>query len=264
MELESNNIIVTEEVSVIENELKNVDHTWLVVFDCDEVLTTIREQICKEQNKKFLIDWCVKNSSPGNDITFFSIADFIIVTVPNYLVNEKMPLIVEDLYDKGIKSVVLTAFTTKPVSNIEDPLQWRIDTLKKFGYNFEKFWKNLPGCAFSALGRDSHPMYRSGVICCGDVPKSDCLSAFINHANIHPKKILFIDDNRKNIDDVASFAKEEKIDFVGIEYHEAKKITSGIPFSEEMAEYQLRTFQEKKVWITDKEAVLLVTHKNVK
>ena len=72
MELGSDNVIVTEDISVIENELKNVDHTWLVVFDCDDVLTTLCEQICKEQNKKFLIDWCAKNSSPGNDITFLA------------------------------------------------------------------------------------------------------------------------------------------------------------------------------------------------
>jgi hypothetical protein len=170
-----------------------------------------------------------------------------------------MPKIVDSLHGKKGKAVVATALSPKPIESVTDPTMWRVRTLENFGYDFKSFWGELPNRCFEEFDCEYRPAYSSGVICCGDIPKGKCLAAFMKYAGVNPKKIIFIDDKRENLEDVRDMSQSMGMKFVGIEYFEANKIISKIPFSEKRIAYQLRTLKEKKIWISDAEAEHYIT-----
>jgi hypothetical protein len=226
----------------------------LFAFDCDDVLTTLSEQIWKEHGAQFLKEWCGKSIPNSSEQEIYDVATSILVLTENFLVNQEMPKLIKDLKARKLKAVVLTALSTKPVITVPDPMAWRIKTLKRLGYNFKKFWPRLGDRRFDEFDCEYPPAYSSGVICCGNTPKGAGLSAFLEHSRMKPSKIVFTDDKIENLMDVGNACQSMEIEFVGIEYHEAKNVASQIPFSEKILEYQLATLREKKIWISDIEA----------
>jgi hypothetical protein len=244
-------IIVADTIEDIEKRLKVADGNTLVVFDCDEVLTTLSEQIWQARNHDFFVEWCTKNISNFSEEALYEIATSILVSSKNLLVNQRMPELVENLYRRNIKSIVLTALSMQPVAAIRDPLAWRISTLEKFGYNFKMFWPSLSDKHFKELGEEYPPAYGSGVICCGSIPKSRCLMEFLTYANVRPDEVIFIDDKIENLEDVREQCALAKIEFLGIRYTESYQLDPTTPFCANKIKYQLTVLKEKNIWIPD-------------
>ncbi|MDR1432973.1 MAG: DUF2608 domain-containing protein [Puniceicoccales bacterium] len=247
-------IVVTDDIGDIKKELRSADTDTLVAFDCDDVLTTLEDQIWKRENYQFFVKWCANAFSDASMETLHCVSDFILTVGRNCLVNEEMPRIVDDLHAKNIQSMVLTALSQRPVGSITDPLRWRVATLNGFGYNFGKFWPALADKRFDEFACAYQPEYSSGVVCSGETPKGQSLRAFLKHAAISPRKVIFIDDKEDTVEDVKATCESMEIAFVGIQYLEASKVVSAVPFSEEMMEYQLNTLKEKNIWLPDGEA----------
>ncbi|MDR1401723.1 MAG: DUF2608 domain-containing protein [Puniceicoccales bacterium] len=246
-------MIVADAIADIKDALKDVDEDSLVIFDCDDVLTTLREHIWKRQNHAFFLKWCAENIPEGKNLPY-DVADFILVSSENFLVDAEMPSIIESLYSGGIKAVVLTALSTKPIGEITDPLGWRVMMLKKLGYDFGKFWPSLPNKYFDEFGCEYPPMYGSGVICSCDISKGEVMEAFLRHFNVNPLKVVFIDDKKESVESVAASCHRIGIECAGIQYLGADKVVSQVPFSKKMMTYQLQMLKEKNVWIPDAEA----------
>ncbi|MDR1233224.1 MAG: DUF2608 domain-containing protein [Puniceicoccales bacterium] len=244
-------IIVIDTLDDIEQKLKGADGNTLVVFDCDEVLTTLSEQVWQARNHDFLVKWCTENISNFSEDVLYELVTSILVSSKNLLVNQRMPELVENLRGRNIKSVVLTALSTQPIASIMDPMAWRISTLESFGYNFKMFWPSLLDRYFKEFGGEYPPAYGSGVICCGSIPKSRCLMAFLAYANIAPDRVIFIDDKIENLEDVKEQCDLAKIKFLGIRYTESHKLTPTIPFCANKIRCQLTTLKEKSIWIPD-------------
>ncbi|MDR1890711.1 MAG: DUF2608 domain-containing protein [Puniceicoccales bacterium] len=244
-------IIVADVIDDIEERLIGISGDTLVVFDCDEVLTTLSEQVWQAKNHDFFVEWCNKNVSNFSKEMLVEIATSILVSSKNLLVNQRMPQLVESLHRRNIKSVVLTALSMQPIVSVTDPMAWRISTLESFGYDFRMFWPSLPDKHFRELGGEYPPAYSSGIICCGNIPKSQSLLAFLAYANITPSKIIFIDDKMENLEDVKEQCNLKNIKFLGIRYMEAHKIVPPIPFCASKVEYQLSILKEKNIWVSD-------------
>lgn len=247
-----NDIIQTNKLDVIELTLNDISNDDIIVFDCDDVLTTITQQLFKHQNRQFFVDWC-KNNIPGlNRTMFFDILDYILVSNENVLVNDKMPVLVNQLAIRNIKAVVLTALPTKPIGKIQEPIKWRAKILSDLGYNFGKFWKKLSDkIFFEDIIQPHPPAYHDGIICCDNVPKHLCLEQFLKYSNTSPKRIIFIDDHIDNLIGMQQWALDNNIPFVGIQYLEAQNIKSNIPSSEKLITYQLQNLVKHHVWIPD-------------
>lgn len=250
-----NDIIQTNKLDMIELTLNDVSDNDIVVFDCDDVLTTIAQQLFKQHNRQVFINWC-KNNIPGFDRTmFFDLLDYILVSNKNVLVNDRMPWLVNKLADMNIKAVVLTALPTKPIGKVQEPIKWRSNILSELGYNFGKFWKNLSDKKFFENTIQPYPpAYHNGIICCDNVPKYLCLGEFLRYSNISPNRILFIDDNIDNLNGMQKWAYNYNIAFLGIQYHEAQNIVSNVPLSEELINYQLQMLVKQHVWMPDGDA----------
>ncbi|MDR1596037.1 MAG: DUF2608 domain-containing protein [Puniceicoccales bacterium] len=247
-------MIVTDTIEDIKKTLDGVDTDTLVVFDCDDVLTTLNGQLWKRKNHKFFADWCERNFPDCSVHTLYEVANSILVLSENLLVNEEMPKIVEGLYAKNVQAFVLTALSIKPIASVSDPLKWRVATLKEFGYDFGKFWPSLADKRFDGFAHDYPPAYSSGIVCSGEIPKGESFTAFVKYSGIKPARVIFIDDKDDTIENVEMACQALAIEFVGIRYLEADKIVSDVPFSEKMYDYQLATVTRKNVWVPDSDA----------
>ncbi|GHT90701.1 hypothetical protein FACS1894122_01650 [Alphaproteobacteria bacterium] len=247
-------IITTDKIEDIENEFAKADEKTLGIFDCDDVLTVNSSQILQKPHREVFLE-LRKKEFPGDSREklcdrFTEIASLDHV----FLVDERMPTVVKKLQNGKIKTMVLTALSGNTLPLLADPVQWRANTLKSFGYCFEGSFPSLKSKNFNILGYQSRVRYSHGVVCCGKVSKSDALKAFLSYAGFCPSKIIFIDDARENLEKMEQFCVENKIAFVGIEYTKVYKIKNKLPFSKERAEFQVKKFKEKNIWFSDEEA----------
>jgi hypothetical protein len=244
-------IISAPNVDVIESELKNADADTLVVFDCDNVLTSNTDQILKKKNWDILQTLSEKNIK---DINKIDVCASFLLTTKFSITNKKMPLIVRNLQRRNIRAVVLTGLSSAPCGKMGDPMEWRVATLRSLGYCFDGFWPTLSLKRFSNFFSTYDPCYYRGVVFCGGISKSVCLSRFLKYACIKPRKVIFIDDEINHLRDVGQLCSVLNIQFLGIEYNESDGLSSGLPFSRERADLQIKNLVSKGIWLSDEEA----------
>ena len=151
--------------------------------------------------------------------------------------------------------MVATAYSVRPLHGVDDPIKWRIDTLHKMGYFFEKSWPEIKSdIILDDFLSDHNPIFSNGVLCCDTFPKSECIKIFLNYINWFPKKIIFVDDSLRNLSDVGEFCSRNKIEYIGIEYLESNNINSYIPFSDNLGNLQIDNLMTESIWLSDKVA----------
>ena len=82
--------------------------------------------------------------------------------------------------------------------------------------------------------------------------KGAVVDAFLTSVKIMPKRIVFIDDKSKNLESVAEFAKQNNIEFIGIEYTKALEKKEAL--NKNTAQLQFEVLEKQKKWISDTEA----------
>lgn len=60
--------------------------------------------------------------------------------------------------------------------------------------------------------------YHKGIISSGNASKGKALQAFLKNAKYNPKRIVFVDNLRENLESVGKLAKKRGIDYVGLWY----------------------------------------------
>jgi hypothetical protein len=80
----------------------------------------------------------------------------------------------------------------------------------------------------------------------------------ITVSKLYPKGNVFIDDKSKNLKSVAEFAKQNNIEFIGIEY--IKALDEKEALNKNIAQLQFEVLEKEKKWISDTEADRLLTH----
>ncbi len=246
-------IISADNALVIEDQTKDLDENSLVIFDCDNVLTTVKVGTFNIQNKDFLKNYL--HEEPISKDEFYDKIRLVLINENTYIVNQRMVDLVTSLSKKNIRHMVATAYSVRPLRDVQDPMQWRIDNLHKMGYFFEKSWPDQEkDIVLNDFGTDHNPVFRNGILFCDIFSKGDCLRSFFEYIGWIPKKIIFIDDVLRNLLDVGEFCDENKIGYLGIEYIESQYINSHIPFSNNLGKIQMDYLINKSIWLKDEEA----------
>lgn len=244
-------ILKADNIGIIEKKLKDVDSESLVIFDCDNVLTTVKVGAFSVRNQSFLKNY-IKDEKVSKD-EFYDKIRLVLINETTYIVNQRMVELVSSLYDKNIKHMVATAYSVRPLKDIPDPVKWRIENLHQMGYFFERSWLEKD-FSLNVFGTDHNPVFRDGVLFCDIFPKGLCVQNFLEYIDWMPRKIIFIDDSLRNISSVGEFCEQNGIEYVGIEYIESQYISSHIPFSDDLGEIQMKHLIDKSVWLKDEEA----------
>lgn len=100
-------------------------------------------------------------------------------------------------------------------------------------------------------------LYRKGVLFTSGTPKGPALKKFLEIIQIHPKKIVFINDKKTHLLDVAAAAQELNIDFVGLRYSYSDERVE--QFCPELAEIQFHHSTFSHI-LSDEEARSLLSH----
>lgn len=255
-------IIQTKDTKVIENVLASIDADTLVIFDVDDVLMYPEDKILRSQNAdacKVLVKQLKQRV--GKD-KIQDITSIILLARKNKPVDPKMIKLIDTLQKNNIKVLALTNCATGKFGLIPNTENWRISELKSHGYYFYKSWPDLKDINLKLVMKDSNdasPVYKEGVLFVDQTgEKGAVLDAFLTSIKITPKRIVFIDDKSKNLVSVAEFAKQNNIEFIGIEYTKALEEKEAL--NKNIAQLQFEVLEKEKKWISDTEADKLLTH----
>ena len=246
-------IISADNISIVENQTKNLDENSLVIFDCDNVLTTVKVGTFNVQNKDFLKNYLRAEVVSKDE--FYDKIRLVLINENTYIVNQRMVDLVASLSERNIRHMVATSYSVRPLKDVSDPMEWRIGNLHTMGYFFEKSWGDQKkDIVLNDFGTDHNPVFRKGILFCDIFSKGDCIRSFFEYVGWLPKKVIFIDDVLRNLSDVGEFCDENKIEYVGIEYLESQYINSHIPFSDNLGKIQMDNLMNKSIWLKDEEA----------
>ena len=246
-------IISADSISIAEDQIKNLDKDGLVIFDCDNVLTTVKVGTFNVQNKDFLKNYLSTEVVSKDE--FYDKIRLVLINENTYIVNQRMVDLVANLSKKNIRHMVATSYSVRPLKDVSDPMEWRIGNLHTMGYFFEKSWGDQKkDIVLNEFGTDHNPVFRKGILFCDIFSKGDCIRSFFEYVGWLPKKIIFIDDVLRNLSDVGEFCDENKIEYIGIEYLESRHINSHIPFSDNLGKIQMDNLMNKSIWLKDEEA----------
>lgn len=241
----------------IELILKEADSDILVIFDVTGVLITTQDQIrqlpYKKQFKKIWKDLEDRLGEAKAD----ELLSIVYKNVKPKLVEDQSINLFTMLHERKTNVLFLSACDTGPWGEIPSLEDWRINELKILGIDPTKFLPGIQAITFDSLvspepGR--FPGFKDATLLTCHLPKGgDVLKKFLHHAGLFPKKIIFTDKEREQLESVEAFCKNENIEFIGFEF---TAITEGpkAPLNEERVQLQFKTLEEEHKWLSDEEA----------
>ncbi len=243
-------------INEISEALKNADQDTLVVFDVDNVISApidligrpkaspVRRAIFKEYEQKY------------GDERVKRIHALYMMKGNGGLVEPAVKEIIIELQKRGIPTIALTAKGTEKFGDISDPMEWRISRLKRKGIVFA--FENLNKRILWDDEAGDKAGFESGVIFSGKQPKGKALQYFLEKiAHYKPKHIIFVDDNPEYLNSVHEMCSKLSIKFTGFHY-KAAVFDQDQELSPEIARLQLKTLDEKEIWIPDSEAKKII------
>ena len=210
----------TDDLQVIKREIFASPKDTLVVFDTDLVLIT-------PSDEAFILSVTDEGQNELDNTYNYLLArlsshdveelqSIVMSTKPWRPVTPDTPQIFNEIKNKGYKVLGLTAGVTGAFGKIRYMEKWRVESLKDIDIVFDKNFINAkPGSLdqyipsiskhYAKAKHVCFPAAENGIIFTCMASKGEVLEAYLQFANIKPKKIIFIDDRLKHVETVADF-----------------------------------------------------------
>ncbi len=246
-------IYSTSDLREIEKELATLDSDSLVLFDVDSTLIVPDDAILRPPNEDFLEELLggsmVQNLSTGPRYIFRE----ILLNATHSLVDEESVSCIQRLQERGVPVMAFTAAPRGKVGRIASVADWRIEELKRFGFDFsstlsEKGVIELP----KSDTKEFAPLFKSGILFASLHPKGDTLQKFLHAIEWTPKRVVLIDDQLEYVQSVGKALESLKIPYTGFHYTAAQKLPCTL--NRGVAQFQIRSFIEQGKWIDDVQA----------
>ena len=210
-------IIKTDNLETVKSLCDEADSQTLVIFDMDNVLTESTERAFHADlypQIKDVVDEFrnhVKKLPPSEQEKLRG-AQW---EIPVCLVDESMPELIESLQNRDVKVLMLTANPHGKVANVDSIENLCDSRLKNLGINFEKSWLSVD---IKRGFNNELTIFHKGEIFTLE-SKEIALKRFFEHLpEYNFRKIIFLDDKRKNLEKVKKLAENQNKTFIGIEY----------------------------------------------
>lgn len=191
---------------ILSHTFKVLDAGDVAIFDIDDVLITPRlDPFCMvhKENKTALFERFDSAEKRIKDLYFFFLHTSHSPAIVS-LMDPRIPDLISLLQRKGIKCIGNTSL--RPLrygpTHIFDDASARIELLKRLGISFaqaefeEWDFETLRGKCVP----EQHPLFKDGIIFSGrEIPKHVAQVELFKRLAISPKKVVFIDDLRRNI-----------------------------------------------------------------
>jgi len=243
-------IIETHDAKVIETILEEADVNSLVIFDVDDVILVpspefgFRGPLRKAFVKK------LKSTHNQEQQRHIWSAVFAKRTVRP--VDPAILKVIRDLSKRQVPTIALTGWWTGPYGPIPRMEDLRLRDLAQVGISFlhsSPFKRNM---IFPHLKtQDGTPLLKSGVILTALGDKGAVLKQALLEARLSFKKIIFIDDDLKNLQDVEKTCRSLG-DFQGVHYT-ASRLAVPYESTPEKEALRFEILEKDHQWLTDKE-----------
>ena len=137
------------------------------------------------------------------------------------IVDQEISKVVSNAQKAGIIVFALTSGNTSSYGIIPNRADLRVKTIKNIRIDFSKSTE-LDYIDLSEerelMGKKDRnkPIFQDGVIFAAKKPKGKVLSKFLKLSKLKPRKIIFVDNQLKNVLSVEAHCKELGIDYTGI------------------------------------------------
>ena len=221
---EQQKILKTDQLSLIQDICGNADENTLIIFDMDNVLTESKERAFQadiyDQIKDIVQEYkqCTARLSKIEQEEL-KCAQW---HVPVQLVDTRFPKLIENLQDKNIKTLLLSQNPYGKLGTIKSIEELCYFRLKNLGIDFSKSWNISPTVIYSNKHKSLGSFYRGEIFTLNS--KDLALEQFLTRISpLKFKKIIFIDDKRRNLENIQDLTKRLNLIYIGIEY------TKGFP-----------------------------------
>lgn len=246
----SSKIITTHTLEPIELSLKDADQTTLVIFDVDDVLLMPTDSIYLISRGDYFNNIMEDFKKRYTEDQIEKMINAIMIGRPVKIVDSKIISIIKSLQKNDIPVMALTALSTGAFDNNKSFVEWRIQQLKEVDITFNNKWNALNSKKFTNLKAINPPEYKGGILFSSGIPKGDILQSFLFECNLKPKRIIFLDDRRNNLESVKKFCDAAGIEFLGFEYTAVKEIKPA-DVDLKRAALQIEILQRKLIWLSD-------------
>lgn len=238
------------------NEIKNIllesDKDTLVVLDIDDLLIASKEPILHplfEPTLYVLVKSELgKASSKEQKEKLDNHLSQLLTTPDSRLVEESTPNLLNALEKKGVKVIALTSFPSGKLGNIKEMEKWKVERLKTFGIDFSSSFPNIKRLTFHEIAKAdmNPPIFQDGVLFSRGYKKGEVLVAFLDHLNLNPQNVIFVDDILENIEGVKDSLSKRKIPFKGFYFQRDDGWFNEI--NQDIIKLQFKNLIETSVW----------------
>lgn len=145
----------------------------LLVLNCDGVMFRLKDRTLWEEDGLDFIDEKVNRIRKFDPKRAKRLDTVSNDKIEFELLNPDLPELTDDLQDRGVKILVLTAITTS--------LQERINDLRHFGFDFARSWKGSQPMTFCRRCDNRTLKFKDGVMASGDIPKGEALQVVFDY-----------------------------------------------------------------------------------
>lgn len=176
----------------------------------------------------------------------------IAIRSPAVLIDNRTPQLLNQILQRGIPTIALTAHLTGPLGTVSKIEQYRIDELRQLGIDFYKTAPCQQTIVFDDLVayRGNYPIYCHGVLFTNGnaVTKGKAFSSFLKRINFYPNKVIFIDDREDNLKslEMAIQQIDKSIEYQGLHFMGALQYPSKIISENEFESQWQRLASEMK------------------
>lgn len=243
-------ILEMDKLSSFEPYLQKIDDETLVAFDLGGVLMCAKDPLLQEKQRKKFHELLLQKTQKKQEATLQLLGKVIAA-------RQVQPL--EKTTSSFVKKIQgLTPYVMalskgwdgavgKTPSFLTDV---HLRNLQSLGIDFSPAFQNtfpLLKAHLIPVDSRSNIMFQKGVLFTLKTPKGAALETFFKYINWKPKRIVFFDDKRENIESVKRYCSQEGIEFIGIHYvSPMKKQTL---FNKKRAIRLINHLQKTGVWM---------------
>ncbi len=218
---------------------KDADSNTLAVFDVDMVLVQPSDPAFQMANMKrygVIAKRIMKEMPEDKQMVFLSL-----MTIGSHpiLIDDRTPQLLNQIIQRGVPAIALTANLTGRLGSIEKMEQWRIDSLKRLGIDFSRTAPCSSSLVLDNLAsyRGNYSSYLNGVLFVNGttVSKGEAFLTFLEKSGFSPNKVIFIDDKEDNLKSLETAIQKLNlsIEYQGFHYLGALQYPSEVISEEE-------------------------------
>lgn len=254
-------IIEVSTLDRITEELPSLDENSLVIFDIDGVLLLLDQPFYHPFASHFLCQIFTQYLEPLENEKYEKILSIMLLNSEYILIDKSTPSLTKNLQERLIKTIALTAASTGSFGLVPNLEAQRINDLKKFDIDFGHSFPEYLNLTLESSNPDDREdpliLFKQGIIFTNHTPKDYALSLFFSTIKWKPNKIIFIDDEIRNLELIEQDAKTQEIEFLGLHYTAAQDLPYEL--DEEVVKFQFDHLVKTEEWLNTEEATKIAT-----